>query len=51
MKAISNNAESKLNSQALLDYFEPLIVWLKKQLADGTPIGWSSKNPNVCPNH
>lgn len=51
------NSTSKMNAQALLDYFEPLTIWLKKQNQDaGACYGWGyiwpsfyNLNPNRCP--
>jgi peptidyl-dipeptidase A len=34
--------ESRLETQAMLDYFEPLYKWLKMEnLARGYPIDWT----------
>ncbi|CAF4334246.1 unnamed protein product, partial [Rotaria sordida] len=33
--------ENKLESQAMLDFFQPLYNWLKMEnLARGYPVGW-----------
>lgn len=38
----SLTGESKLEPQAMLDYFKPLYEWLKMEnLARGYPVGWS----------
>jgi len=51
LKVISNNTEDKMNAEAVLEYFSPLIDWLKKQLTNEDVIGWKITNANVCPNH
>ena len=50
-KSFSNLFTPKIDAEALVNYFEPLIVWLKKELTDQDVIGWKISNPNVCPNH
>lgn len=37
-----------MDAQPLLEYFEPLMKWLKKQNEFET-IGWKSTDPMMCP--
>ncbi|GIZ01747.1 angiotensin-converting enzyme [Caerostris extrusa] len=48
LSIFSNNTYNKLDSSAMLEYFEPLKQWLKKQ-NKGVFIGWKSKDLMSCP--
>lgn len=37
-----------MDAEPLLQYFDPLIKWLKKQNENET-IGWKSLDPMMCP--
>ncbi|GIY42756.1 angiotensin-converting enzyme [Caerostris darwini] len=48
LSIFSNNMYNKLDSSAMLEYFEPLKQWLKKK-NKGEFIGWKSKDSMSCP--
>nr|WBW70101.1 venom protein [Lampona murina] len=48
MKVITKGKTHKMDAHPLIEYFEPLIKWLKKENERET-IGWKSTDPMMCP--
>lgn len=48
LQAITNGKSRKMEARAILRYFEPLHQWLIKYNM-GKPVGWTSADPNACP--
>ncbi|KAF8795129.1 Angiotensin-converting enzyme-like protein [Argiope bruennichi] len=48
MKVITQGATHKMNAKPLVEYFAPLLKWLKIQNKNET-LGWNSSDPMVCP--
>ncbi|KAF8795121.1 Angiotensin-converting enzyme-like protein [Argiope bruennichi] len=48
LRIFSKNLFTTINASAMLEYFKPLMNWLKKQNVKEY-IGWKSKNPMSCP--
>lgn len=48
MSVITKGKTRKMDAQPLLEYFGPLIKWLKKQNKN-EKIGWKSSDPMICP--
>ncbi|KAG8179781.1 hypothetical protein JTE90_002821 [Oedothorax gibbosus] len=48
LNQFSDGKYKKLDPGPLLEYFEPLFKWLKKENRNET-IGWKSENPMQCP--
>ncbi|OQR78107.1 angiotensin-converting enzyme-like [Tropilaelaps mercedesae] len=48
LKAITNNKTGKMDARPMLRYFQPLHDWLIKYNM-GKPVGWTSPDPNICP--
>jgi len=48
MKVITKGKTDKMDAQPILDYFAPLIEWLKEQNKNEV-VGWKSDDPTICP--
>lgn len=48
MKIMTKGKTDKMDAKPIVEYFEPLIVWLKEQ-NKGETIGWKSEDPMICP--
>ncbi|KAF8795120.1 Angiotensin-converting enzyme like protein [Argiope bruennichi] len=48
LRSFSDGKFTKLDASAMLEYFEPLMKWLKKKNAREY-IGWKSDDPMSCP--
>ncbi|GBO11208.1 hypothetical protein AVEN_78972-1, partial [Araneus ventricosus] len=48
MSVITQGATHKMNARPLVQYFAPLLKWLKLQNKNET-LGWNSSDPMVCP--
>ncbi|CAL1265733.1 unnamed protein product [Larinioides sclopetarius] len=48
MSVITQGATHKMNARPLVEYFAPLLKWLKQQNKNET-LGWNSSDPMVCP--
>ncbi|KAF8795130.1 Angiotensin-converting enzyme-like protein [Argiope bruennichi] len=48
MRVITQGATHKMNAKPLVEYFAPLLKWLKIQNKNET-LGWNSSDPMVCP--
>ncbi|GFV90461.1 angiotensin-converting enzyme [Trichonephila clavipes] len=48
LKIVSKNETDKLDASAMLEYFEPLMKWLKKENKKEYK-GWESEDPMSCP--
>lgn len=48
MKIMTGGATSKMDAGPILEYFDPLLQFLKEQNKNET-IGWKSLDPTVCP--
>nr|QDC23064.1 angiotensin-converting enzyme isoform 1 [Cupiennius salei] len=51
MKVITRGKTDKMDAQPMIEYFEPLMKWLKEE-NEGETLGWKSIDPMMCPeNH
>jgi peptidyl-dipeptidase A len=48
MKIMTGGETDKIDAKPILEYFEPLLIWLKQQTKSEF-IGWRSDYPLVCP--
>lgn len=48
LSKFTDGKSKKLDPEPILEYFEPLLKWLKKKNKN-EHIGWKSKNPMECP--
>lgn len=48
MKIMTGGETDKMDARPLLDYFSPLLEWLKEQVK-GEYIGWTGDDPMICP--
>lgn len=47
LRIISKGKEDRLSADPLLDYFQPLLVWLKMQNRDESVIGWTTNSEDM----
>lgn len=48
MSIITKGKTDKMDAQPLIEYFDPLMKWLKK-LNEDEELGWKSLDPMMCP--
>ena len=48
MKIMTGGETSQLDGKPILEYFYPLIQWLKEQIKDNY-VGWNSSDYLICP--
>ncbi|CAL1265728.1 unnamed protein product [Larinioides sclopetarius] len=48
MKLVTQGKTDKMDATPMMDYFRPLMEWLKEQNKDEI-IGWKSDDPMMCP--
>lgn len=48
MKIMTGGETSQLDGKPILEYFDPLIQWLKEQIKDNY-VGWNSSDYLICP--
>lgn len=48
MYIITDGRTKNMEPEPILEYFEPLYKWLKKQ-NENHPLGWRSDNVRICP--
>lgn len=48
MKIMTAGETNKIDAKPILEYFEPLLQWLKQQTKNEF-IGWTSIDPLICP--
>lgn len=50
MKIMTRGQTNKMDAGPLMEYFAPLLEWLKKELK-GEDVGWTASDPMLCPGH
>ena len=50
MKIMTRGQTNKMDAGPLMEYFAPLLEWLKKELK-GENVGWTASDPMLCPGH
>ena len=50
MSVITRGKTNKMDAQPMIEYFQPLMDWLKKQ-NEGEKLGWKSIDPMMCPDN
>lgn len=48
MSVITKGKTDKMDAKPIVEYFAPLLKWLKEQNKDNV-VGWKSENPMECP--
>ncbi|XP_022240774.1 angiotensin-converting enzyme-like isoform X1 [Limulus polyphemus] len=48
MKIMTGGKTNKMDAAPIIEYFDPLIQWLKEQNKNYT-LGWTSNDPTICP--
>jgi len=48
MKIMTGGETDRMDAKPILEYFEPLLAWLKEQTKSEF-IGWKSDDPMICP--
>ncbi|XP_064471670.1 angiotensin-converting enzyme-like [Ornithodoros turicata] len=48
LSLVTKGKTNKMDARPMLEYFEPLMQWLRKE-NEGETIGWKSSDPTVCP--
>lgn len=46
---LTKGRTSEMDAGPLLEYFQPLYEWLKRQNQGRTTVGWQSANSTSCP--
>ena len=48
MKIMTGGATNKMDAGPIMEYFEPLLDFLREQNQNET-LGWQSGDPTICP--